>query len=1173
MRSSTPLLLILSVIIVGLASTVVAIPPAVTDVNGVVSLAEGENLSYTITNTGGAIDTYEWRKDSVALTNGGSISGATGPTLTITGVTQGDEGNYTCYVSNVDGNDETTAKELDVLSIDTDLILLTAALTPGTSLHSFSPVFVNPSSDSVFSLKVTADTIDVDLDLEASPGASITLSGSDGTSVAAANPTSVLHASIASTVTLTVTIIPEAGSSYQRVVTVTIQKQSTESRLSSLSFANAVVPIASFQQDVTTYTIETGYDTTSVTPVYTTEHGGATVTVSGETGHVIGDNTVTLLVTSANGLLTNDPSDKTTYTITVHRQDNVATLSSLTRALAGGAEAQGTIGPVFNPSTYTYNLVVTWETVAVTLVATSTDSIAHIDIDADHDNGAQTWSADDTGSALVTISITPLGDTDVTITVSAEDRSKQQVYTVLVRRSPPVWYPEYKTGAANCPVEYFGTGCLCYKSASGLDAHEPTSLDLIETSIDSNNLVIVVKEPIFYKREDEFVPDVVLTDDNGVEDTESQTKCYDHISWTVSEPTSTDVNDCSAREWRGTIAVNKAINGTDGCTHVATTNGEGDTEIKFNFALRNFEIVELIDGNNQGTGEYNEREVLHLMPFTLIFPSQITVTTGDVQVFSDVATARAIVRQVITSSTVGGVPTAFVSLFVASQYPYELHSPVGGASLPGAYSYGPWADDTDANTEYGYTCDNVLNQDCLRQFKWSIIDSNLLCTFSGSFSVVFDVKCVDGYANCPLTGSEEVTVVFGLTSVANHCPQVVDEVILEKSLDSYKDPTFTTPKTNFIADQTVYFQAKIRSDDVALSAATWNSLQIVSDVLSGPIDLMTAGSIVAPTAFFFGKDDSSQGEVTTNPDVSTSYLLPSFQLIMDEDQLAIPTRSRATLTFTGTIDITYEATFATSSVGDVLVPIMHTAKREVPWKVTKRSVGITASSVRDGSNPHLSSRYTTQGVYRPMATASTSNTLASQIEMDSTVDEEPPTQTVSSSGGGVNTAHLLLVALGMMAVMAMALAVYTVSNRNSRREAARRRRQKRRRRRRRAGLPPDSDDSDNSDSDSLYDDYTHAAPRPAPTFHVDFNATMNAVSDMSDLESSGIFMFRNFGTDSPTSSFETSLPPTPHAGSVVTQPPTPANGNRFPSAPSNVGSRGSKRSRSRSKPRGQQRAC
>jgi len=63
--------------------------------------------------------TYEWRKDGVALVNGGNISGADTASLSISNLTLADEANspgYTCFVSDDCGNsEESTASTLDIV--------------------------------------------------------------------------------------------------------------------------------------------------------------------------------------------------------------------------------------------------------------------------------------------------------------------------------------------------------------------------------------------------------------------------------------------------------------------------------------------------------------------------------------------------------------------------------------------------------------------------------------------------------------------------------------------------------------------------------------------------------------------------------------------------------------------------------------------------------------------------------------------------------------------------------------------------------------------------------------------------------------------------------------------------------------------------------------------------
>jgi hypothetical protein len=79
------------------ALTISAVPSITTQPSSIASCIGG-NASFTVAATGTSL-TYQWRKNGTNITNGGSISGATTTTLTITGVVASDAANYTCVVS------------------------------------------------------------------------------------------------------------------------------------------------------------------------------------------------------------------------------------------------------------------------------------------------------------------------------------------------------------------------------------------------------------------------------------------------------------------------------------------------------------------------------------------------------------------------------------------------------------------------------------------------------------------------------------------------------------------------------------------------------------------------------------------------------------------------------------------------------------------------------------------------------------------------------------------------------------------------------------------------------------------------------------------------------------------------------------------------------------------
>ena len=142
--------------------------------------------------TSGATPTYQWRKDGTPLTNGGSISGATTATLTITGLVVGDAGSYDVDVT---GCAITTTSSATALTVGT--VIPTAVITPASAT-------ICPGG----SVALTAS------------GAN-TYIWSPGTGLSATNTASVT-ATPTSTITYTVTATNAGGCTDTETVVVTV---------------------------------------------------------------------------------------------------------------------------------------------------------------------------------------------------------------------------------------------------------------------------------------------------------------------------------------------------------------------------------------------------------------------------------------------------------------------------------------------------------------------------------------------------------------------------------------------------------------------------------------------------------------------------------------------------------------------------------------------------------------------------------------------------------------------------------------------------------------------------------------------------------------------------------------------------------------------------------------
>jgi hypothetical protein len=94
----------LAVVANGIPSDTACPGPAFTSSPSAQSVCVGDSASFSAAASGAPAPTYRWRRGSTTLQNGGNISGADTPTLTITGATSADASDfYTCVAADVCG--------------------------------------------------------------------------------------------------------------------------------------------------------------------------------------------------------------------------------------------------------------------------------------------------------------------------------------------------------------------------------------------------------------------------------------------------------------------------------------------------------------------------------------------------------------------------------------------------------------------------------------------------------------------------------------------------------------------------------------------------------------------------------------------------------------------------------------------------------------------------------------------------------------------------------------------------------------------------------------------------------------------------------------------------------------------------------------------------------------
>ncbi len=99
----------------------------------------GSTVVFSAAATGVPAPTYQWEHNGTALSDGNGVSGASGPTLVISGVTPANAGAYACVATNSSGSTTSTPASLTVVST-TD---------PGRITNLSTRAFLNTTPDAV----------------------------------------------------------------------------------------------------------------------------------------------------------------------------------------------------------------------------------------------------------------------------------------------------------------------------------------------------------------------------------------------------------------------------------------------------------------------------------------------------------------------------------------------------------------------------------------------------------------------------------------------------------------------------------------------------------------------------------------------------------------------------------------------------------------------------------------------------------------------------------------------------------------------------------------------------------------------------------------------------------------------------------------------------------------
>ncbi|MEM7292842.1 MAG: cadherin-like beta sandwich domain-containing protein, partial [Pseudomonadota bacterium] len=367
--------------------------------------------------------------ETLGLTATITVNGQTVTPGLASGIINLNEGNntITVFVRTSDGS----ASETYVITVYrpySDNSLASLGVSNGATNYTVTSSGTNYSTtvpNSVTSVQVTPTV--------GHSAATVTVNGS---TVASGNSTSVTGLGVGIINSIPIVVTAENGET--ETYDLQVIRQSNNSSLLNLQVVDETLsPV--FNPATAIYTLTV--DTPTIQVIATAVNGNATLTaggisiMSGVTSSPIpvgiGNTNVEVVITSE------DESQSETYTLQVYRESNIADLSALAMTaynnlatlVPSSTSTPITLVPAFNPAITSYSATITSGYVEVT----TTPSVNPA-------NNAQQITVE---SAVVTsgaesgATATPVGDTTISIEVTAEDGFTTKTYTVNVRRQSP----------------------------------------------------------------------------------------------------------------------------------------------------------------------------------------------------------------------------------------------------------------------------------------------------------------------------------------------------------------------------------------------------------------------------------------------------------------------------------------------------------------------------------------------------------------------------------------------------------------------------------------------------------------------------------------------------------------------------------------------------------------
>lgn len=463
----------------------------------------------------------------------------------------------------------------------------------------------------------------------------------------------------------------------------------------------------------------------------------------------------------------------------------------------------------------------------------------------------------------------------------------------------------------NCTTNWYGPNCQCYFSPEQLVINNPPILDAPSSGFkEMDTMFVSFNNSVKY-----FGTSVQFK--NELNNTCDFPQVSDAVVWS----TKFDPNTCSNKlvgkiPWRTAWPI-----------------------CMFNRTLTNDWLVfngEMIVTNFENIGQLSPtrpdpivRKITSTLPFTVRFPTSVSLDCSPVTVYSFVEVLGAITEQSFNSDPNNPPGTATITLLSTVQRQYYLTTPLSVQGPNGVTV------SLNGNPNVGDQCldDGSL---CKQYWTVTIKPQNGKCDFNGLYRVNFTVNCKPSQqSNCPLDqNTNKASLSFSLTS-SNLCPQVIDNIDVSGSMLTYSDNSYNTPKNDFILNQKLYFKTQVSSTKATI---------VSSQVTQFSVKLWD-GTIVTLLDIF----NTPQGTLVNLNVVNNYNGAPNshLEMIAHPDLFAVGRDSLKNVQFMVTLSVTYDNTQRRSL-------FFVTSSPKSQQLLTSTSVSLKSTTVSAGNNNKIS---------------------------------------------------------------------------------------------------------------------------------------------------------------------------------------------------------------------------